>query len=466
MLRQTVIVAAVFTFGCANPPRSRPVAPIQYRRNGTSSVKVRDFREPADTCGLLPMGMIRSLLFALLTFVVVRVTDAQLIDIASQPTIVASAKALEIHRSAPVVDGHNDLPWALRQAGGRFEQFDIAGSQPNFHTDIPRLRSGGVGAQFWSVYVPTSTMRQGSALTTTLEQIELVKEMTRRYPDVFELALTTGDIDRIRAEGKIASMIGVEGGHSIENSLNVLRQLYTEGARYMTLTHSTSLDWADSCSDEEKCGGLSPFGEEVVREMNRLGMLVDLSHVSADCMRQTLQVTEAPVIFSHSSANAVAGHVRNVPDDVLKATKKNGGVVMINFFNDFIHPTDAKRSAARTAQRRKLEAKYPGDTEKSESELRKWELAHPRSKLCSVYDILDHIDHIATVTGIDHVGIGSDFDGVPVLPKQIDDVSCYPIITEGMLHRGYDEQQIRKVMGGNVMRVFRETEEVAKRLKK
>jgi membrane dipeptidase len=377
-------------------------------------------------------------------------------------TIVVSELARRIHRTAPVVDGHNDLPWALRQAGGSLTQTDISHSQPKLHTDIPRLRSGGVGAQFWSVYVPTSTMRQSSALSTTLEQIELVKRIVNHYPDVFELALNTQDIDRIRAQGKIASMIGVEGGHSIENSLAVLRQLYTQGARYMTLTHSTSLDWADSCSDESKCGGLSPFGEEVVREMNRLGMLVDISHVSADCMRHTLRVAKAPVIFSHSSARAIAGHPRNVPDDVLRTTKENGGVVMINFFNDFIHPEDAKRSAQRAARRRELESQFPGDSEKSDVELKKWELTHPRSQLCTVDHVLDHIDHVIAVAGIDHVGIGSDFDGVPALPKQLDDVSSYPVITQGMLDRGYDEAEVRKVMGENVMRAFRQAEAVAK----
>ena len=381
-----------------------------------------------------------------------------------QPIIV-SQKAIRIHRSSPVVDGHNDLPWSLRQEGGRFDQHDIAQSQPKFHTDIPRLRAGGVGAQFWSVYVPASTMQQGSALTTTLEQIALVHQMVERYPETFEFALSSSDIDRIRSEGKIASLIGVEGGHSIENSLNVLRQLYAEGARYMTLTHSRSLEWADSCSDEPKSGGLSPFGEEVVREMNRLGMLVDISHVSPDCMRQALRVTKAPVIFSHSSAYAIANHPRNVPDDVLKLTADNGGVVMINFFNDFIHPTDAARSNERSQVRKALQLRY-ADDERSEAELRKWELANPRSHECTVHEVLDHIDHVVRVAGIDHVGLGSDFDGVPALPEQLDDVSSYPVITQGLLDRGYSEQDINKVLGQNVLRAFRVAEEVARELAK
>lgn len=372
--------------------------------------------------------------------------------------IVVSAKAIEIHRSSPVVDGHNDLPWALRDAGGRFGQYDIAMPQPKFHTDIARLNSGGVGAQFWSVYVPVSTSLKGNSLTTTLEQIEIVKEMTQRYSNVFELALSTDDIDRIRKQGKIASMIGVEGGHSIENSIGVLRQLYREGARYMTLTHSISLDWADSCSDKSISGGLSPFGEEVVREMNRLGMMVDISHVSADCMRHTLRTTKAPVIFSHSSARAVADHPRNVPDDVLAMTRDNGGVVMINFFTDFVHPAAAERSNRKSALRKQLDQEFPSDPDHVTTEVQKWQLANPRPRNCTVHDVLDHIEHVIDVAGIDHVGLGSDFDGVPSLPRQLDDVSSYPVITQGLLDRGYSESDIRKVLGENVMRVFREVE--------
>ena len=380
-----------------------------------------------------------------------------------RPMIVVSDAAREIHQRSPVVDGHNDLPWALRKAGGRFSKFDIAKPQPQFHTDIARLRRGGVGAQFWSVYVPVSTSNDGSALSTTLEQIEIVKAMCEQYPETFELAMSTKDIDRIRRSGKIASMIGVEGGHSIENSLNVLRQLYRQGARYMTLTHSKSLDWADSCSDDAKCNGLSPFGEQVIREMNQMGMLVDISHVSADCMRHTLRIAQAPVIFSHSSARSIADHPRNVPDDVLRMTRENGGVVMINFFNDFVNPIDADRSARRSAQRKALEAQFANDEEQVDAGVRKWELAHPRSKRCTVHDVLDHIEHVIKVAGIDHVGLGSDFDGVPALPKQLDDVSTYPVITQGLLDRGYQPNQIQKVLGENVLRAFRKAESVARR---
>ncbi len=380
-----------------------------------------------------------------------------------RPAIEVTQQARELHRLAPVVDGHNDLPWTLRIAGGGFEKFDIAASQPGFHTDISRLRRGGVGAQFWSVYVPTSMMNDGSALSATLEQIEIVKEMCRRYPDVFELALGADDIHRIRGAGKIASMIGVEGGHSIENSLNVLRQLYNQGARYMTLTHSKTLDWADSCSDQAKCNGLSAFGEQVVWEMNRLGMLVDISHVSDDCMRHTLRISKAPVIFSHSSARSVADHPRNVPDDVLKLTKANGGVVMINFFNDYVNAIDAERAAARSAVREELQMRLPDDPEKVNAELRKWDVSHPRSHSCTVHDVIDHIEHVIELAGVDHVGLGSDFDGVPVVPNQLEDVSTYPVITQGLLNRGYEESEIKKILGENVLRVFRQAESVASR---
>lgn len=378
--------------------------------------------------------------------------------------IVVTGEAIRIHEAAPVFDGHNDLPWALRKSGRAVGNIDLRKSQKDFHTDISRLRAGGVGAQFWSVYVPVSTAAQNNALTTTLEQIAVVRELTKQYSDVFELALSSEDVHRIRGEGKIASLIGVEGGHSIENSLNVLRQLYREGARYMTLTHSMSLDWADSCSDDPISGGLSAFGEEIIHEMNRLGMIVDLSHVSPACMRKALQTTQAPVIFSHSSARAVAEHPRNVPDDVLLLTKNNGGVVMVNFFSDFVNPVDAARSLKRTERRAKLNEQYPGDEETSQAKLRQWELKNPRSKGCTVHDVLDHIDQIVKVAGIDHVGLGSDYDGVPALPAQLEDVSSYPVITQGLLDRGYSEDDIRKVLGGNVMRVFERVERVSRSL--
>ena len=256
-----------------------------------------------------------------------------------RPPVVLTPEAERIHQSAILIDGHNDMPWEIRKQGSRtFEKLDISQPQETLHTDIPRLRQGGMGAQFWSVWVPADTAYSGTALTSTLEQIDLVHAMIDRYPDVFELALTVDDIRRIHAQGKIASLIGVEGGHCIENSLNVLRQLYRLGARYMTLTHSDSIDWADSATDDAKHNGLSPFGEEVIAEMNRLGMMVDLSHVSEDTMKHVMRITKAPIIFSHSSAKAVADSPRNVSDEVLLLVKENNGIVMVNFFSGFVLP--------------------------------------------------------------------------------------------------------------------------------
>lgn len=381
----------------------------------------------------------------------------------SKPIVLTDA-ARRIHESSLVIDGHNDMPWEIRkQAGGNFDKLDVAQLQPTLQTDIPKLRKGGVGAQFWSVWVPVDTARRGTALTTTLEQIELVKKMIAHYPDVFELALTADDVERIHKSGKIASLIGVEGGHSIEGSLNVLRQLFDEGARYMTLTHSDSLDWADSGTDVPRVGGLGPFGEQVVHEMNRLGMMVDISHVSADCARDVLKITKAPVIFSHSSARAVADHPRNVPDDVLELTARNGGVVMVNFFSAFLVPETAAIDVERMAYRREQD-KAIDDKDKVESAMAAWDREHGRGPRGTIQILLDHIDHIVKVAGVDHVGLGSDYDGVSILPKQLDDASSYPLITQGLLDRGYSEADIRKILGGNMLRVMRGTEAAAKAL--
>ena len=263
---------------------------------------------------------------------------------AAPPDVVLTPLALEIHKSAPVIDGHNDLPWELRsKEGGSFKSIDLTRIQKRQHTDIPRLRQGGVGAQFWSAYVPASTAKTKTAVTTTLEQIDTIHRLCKQYPNDLAMADTADDIVRLRKDGKIAGMIGVEGGHSIDNSLGVLRCYYRLGVRYMTLTHSDTLDWADSATDEPKSHGLSKFGEEVVLEMNKLGMMVDLSHVSPETMRHALRITKAPVIFSHSSARAVADHPRNVPDDVLMLLKKNNGVCMINFYSGFVVPEGARR---------------------------------------------------------------------------------------------------------------------------
>ncbi len=373
--------------------------------------------------------------------------------------------ARKIHQRAYVFDGHNDLPWTLRmKASSSFDKLDIAKRQTGMHTDIPRLREGGVGAQFWSVFVPADTMHSGTALTQTIEQIELVKAMCRRYPDVFELALTADDVTRIRQEGKIASLIGMEGGHSIENSIANLRRLYGMGARYMTLTHSMTLDWADSATDEQKHGGLTPFGEQVVREMNRLGMIVDLSHVSVDTMKDALRVTRAPVMFSHSSARSIADHVRNVPDDVLRLTARNGGVVMVNFFSGFVQPESARRMKSMFHDLRKVKEANP-DKEAYQRAVARWQAENPLIR-GTIHDLVDHIDHIVHIAGIDHVGIGSDFDGVSMVPEQLDDVAAYPLITQELLNRGYTAHEIEKIMHGNILRVLRRVEQVARSLAK
>ena len=381
---------------------------------------------------------------------------------ADRAPVVLTDAAKKLHASALVIDGHNDMPWELRNQGSsNFDKMDISRPQPTLQTDIPRLRIGGVGAQFWSVWVPVEAGYRGAALSTTLEQIDLVKRMIARYPETFELALTADDIDRIHKEGKIASLIGVEGGHCIEESLAALDKLYSLGARYMTLTHTDTLGWADSATDAAKNNGLAPFGKQVVRKMNEMGMLVDISHVSAKTMHDVLDISEAPVMFSHSSAQAVADSSRNVPDDVLKRLKETDGVVMVNFFSGYIVPAAAKTVIEGMEVERELKKKYGEKREKQvELEMKRWKAKHPYPR-GTIHDLLDHIDHIAKVAGVDKVGIGSDFDGVSKLPTQLDDVSCYPYITQGLLDRGYTEGQIRSVLGGNMMRVFRGAEAYA-----
>ena len=374
-----------------------------------------------------------------------------------------SERAAAIHQRGYVFDGHNDLPWEVRNKTTKlFDEMDISKPQPKLHTDIARLRAGNVGAQFWSVYVPVETIAAGNAFQTTKEQIDLVHKMIALYPETFELALNAQDVERSEATGKIASLIGMEGGHSIEGSIGKLRQLHSMGARYMTLTHSETLEWADSATDVPRSDGLSPFGEEVVLEMNRLGMLVDISHVSPATMHDALRISKAPVIFSHSSARAIADHPRNVPDDVLAELPKNGGVVMINFFSGFVVPESAKVLLQLSALRKELKAKYPNSKEDQERQIKQWQLKNPYPA-GQAEIIVDHIEHVIKVAGIDHVGLGSDFDGISKLPAGIEDVAKYPVITELMLRRGYEEEAIHKVLYGNALRVLKLATQVADR---
>jgi membrane dipeptidase len=370
-----------------------------------------------------------------------------------------------LHERVPLVDGHNDLPWVYRQKFQRaVSRMDIALPQPDLMTDIPRLREGGVGAQFWSVYVPTS-LEGGAAVAATLEQIDVVYQMIRRYPDTFQLALTANEVEAAFRGGRIASMIGMEGGHSINNSLATLRMFYNLGARYMTLAHSKSTRWAESSRDEASADGLSAFGKEVVREMNRLGMLVDLSHVSPASMHDTLDVSEAPIIFSHSSARAITDHPRNVPDDVLRRLPENGGVVMVTFVSSFVSEEALAHRQAGQAERQRLQS-LPGSTEEAVREgLEQWREANPAPR-GTISDVADHIDHIREVAGVDHIGLGSDYDGTTYVPEGLDDVSAFPALTAELLERGYSDQDVLKILGRNLLRVMRNVEAVAEKLQR
>ena len=372
-----------------------------------------------------------------------------------------------ILREVPLIDGHNDVPWQYRtRVQNHLGELDLATDlsklERPMHTDIARLRKGGLGAQFWSVYVPAS-MRGGEGVRAVAEQIDVVHRMVARYPETFELALTARDIVRIHRHGKIASLIGMEGGHSIGNSLAVLRRFYAGGARYMTLTHSRNVDWADSCTDEPEHGGLTEFGREVVREMNRLGMFVDLSHVAPDTMRDVLDVAAAPVIFSHSSALSIHDHPRNVPDDVLRRMADNGGVVMVTFVPGFISPRIGEHAAQRRTELARLRALHPDSSDRVGEEMAAWSESHPAPR-ATLSDVADHIDHIAATAGIDHVGIGSDFDGITTTPDGLGDVSQYPALFVELLRRGHSETDLKKIAGLNLLRAFRAMERVADRL--
>jgi membrane dipeptidase len=344
-----------------------------------------------------------------------------------------------------VVDGHNDLPWALRELGaGDLAAVDLAAGAPALHTDLPRLTAGGVGAQFWSVWVPGDLAPQ-AAVATTLEQVDLVHRMVRRHPDRLAMAGTADDIEAVVASGRIACLMGMEGGHQIGGSLAVLRMMHTLGVRYLTLTHERNVEWADSATDEPAAHGLTEFGREVVRELNRIGMFCDLSHVSADVMRDALAVSTAPVIFSHSGARAVCDNPRNVPDDVLRALADGGGVCMVTFLSRIISPAvSAWWDEARTRPGGALEA-------------RRTDPPPP----CPVALVADHVDHVREVAGPEHVGLGGDYDGTPWLPEDMPDVSSYPVLLEELRRRGWNESELALLTHANLLRAMRAMEDAS-----
>ncbi|MEE1808328.1 dipeptidase [Streptomyces sp. BE133] len=373
-------------------------------------------------------------------------------------------RAAELLAEYPVVDGHNDLPWALReQVGYDLDARDIATDQSaHLHTDIPRLRAGGVGAQFWSVYVQ-SDMAGDEAVSATLEQIDVVTELLDRYPADLRRALTADDMETARTEGRIASLMGAEGGHSINNSLGTLRALHALGVRYMTLTHNDNIAWADSATDEPGVGGLSPFGHEVVREMNRTGMLVDLSHVAATTMRDALDTSTAPVIFSHSSARAICDHPRNIPDDVLGRLPANGGIAMATFVPKFVLPAAVAWTHAADENMRAHGLHHLDTTAQAMKIHAAFEAANPRP-MATVATIADHLDHMREVAGIDNIGIGGDYDGTAFLPEGLRDVAGYPNLIAELLGRSWSTADLAKLTWQNAVRVLRDAEDVAREL--
>jgi membrane dipeptidase len=384
--------------------------------------------------------------------------------------------ALRLHAAVPMIDGHNDLPWKLRTRGTdsfdstdisravfSLDSVDLSRPQPKLDTDIPRLRAGGVGGIFLSTWVPVELMGGGAA-RTELEQIDIVRRLPERYPATFALARTADDVLAIHRQGKIALLIGMEGGHVIENSLPLLRMFYDLGARYLTLTHFTTLPWADAAGDDSTHHGLTPFGRAVVHEMNRLGMLVDLAHVSDSVMAQVLRISAAPVIFSHSSARALADVPRDVPDDILRMLPANGGVVMVNFYCPFVDSAAVRYAGERRAAALQARQQLGSDSVAIRAAVARWSAQHPAPPRPSISVVADHIDHIRAVAGVDHVGYGSDFDGMDCAPRGLEDVSKFPALTAELLRRGWSDPDVEKVIGLNVLRVMRQAEEVARRL--
>jgi len=389
---------------------------------------------------------------------------------AQQSTPHERARIAHILRETPLIDGHNDLAWEIRDRyDGDLARIDLNANlshltppragMPFLMTDIPRLRAGGVGAQFWSVYVPAEL--QGAAAAQMVhEQIDLVRRMVARYPQTFELAQSADDIVRIHRAGRIASMFGMEGGEPINGNLSVLRDFRAEGVMYMTLTHFKTTSWADSATDAPQHGGLTEFGQQVVREMDRIGMLVDLSHVSAGTMRAALRVATAPVIFSHSGAYAITHHPRNVPDDVLRMLPANGGLVMVNFYPSYVSEEDRLWAADDAGEEARQKALHPDDPDAATTALHAWEAAHPRPP-ATVAQVADHVEHIRAVAGVDHVGLGSDFDGIPYTPVGLEGVDCFPNLLLALMRRGWSDTDLSKLAGANLLRVMRAAESIA-----
>ncbi|MEP6561770.1 MAG: dipeptidase [Nakamurella sp.] len=384
-------------------------------------------------------------------------------------TSAATERIAELLRRSPVIDGHNDLAWALRkQVNYDLSRRDIATHQPDLQTDIPRLRTGGVGAQFFSVYVP-GTLVGGAAVTATLEQIDCIAGILASYPETFEFARTAADVRRVMAAGRIATLMGAEGGHSIDNSLGALRNLRRLGVAYMTLTHNQNVPWADAATDVPAAGGLTEFGEQVVLEMNRIGMLVDISHVAPATMHAALNTSQAPVIFSHSSCRALTDHVRDVPDSVLGRLAGNGGVVMITFVSDFVSQACADHSAADDAQRHALGLdKVTNYTEKSGEDhepaaaaaLAQWRADNP-PPVATLAQVADHVEHAREVAGVAHIGLGGDYDGTDSLPVGLGDVSTYPALLAELAERGWSDADLAALTGGNILRVLQAAQDVA-----
>ncbi|MEA3053776.1 MAG: rane dipeptidase [Sphingomonadales bacterium] len=387
----------------------------------------------------------------------------------ARPAGTPEQRVARILAATPVIDGHNDLPWEIRDKYDLWRKpldldSDTSKLEHRLQTDLPRMRRGGMGAQFWSVWIPNE-MKGDEAIRVTLEEIDIVHQMVGRYPARLEMASTAADIRRIEKAGRIASLIGVEGGHQIGNSPAALRQYYALGARYMTLTHSRNNDWADSATDDPVHDGLTPFGKAIVREMNRLGMIVDLSHVSPKTMRDALAETRAPVIFSHSSARALMDHPRNVPDDVLGLLPANGGVVMVNFYPGFLSEAYRRRAAERDAEDARLKNLYSGQPERRAAALAAWDSAHPAVD-ATLAEVADHIEHVVKVAGVDHVGIGSDFDGIDgTAPVGLEGVETYPALFAELARRGWSDSDLAKLAGGNLLRAMEGVERVAASMK-